>query len=109
MLACFIYKVTQALGVMELRLVKAAVGTATLTVSDLLDEMVGRGIENQYSIVGRIGHNEKLCDSHIRQISLAITGLHSDDLTRVAHVLAKGKHRFKRRPCTGLSGRLFSF
>ena len=56
-LARFIYEVTHALSVMELCLRKATVGTATLTVSDLLDKMVGHGIENQYSIVGRIGHN----------------------------------------------------
>ena len=78
---------THALRVMELRLVVQTINKANLAVSNLILELHGIFIYNDYTVVGRI------CDENEISVEASLL-LNTDDFTRVAKILTSGSTFF---------------
>ena len=78
-------KVAHSLRVVKLRISKSSLNIAHLAVSNLLNELIGRGIDDQIAIVGRISNNKKFFDVVIiGESRLVFLSPHSDHFSRVA-------------------------
>lgn len=86
-ISLLIDKVAHSLRVVKLRISKSSLNIAHLAVSNLLNELIGGGIDNQIAIVGRISNNKKFFDVVIigeSRLLLVFLSPHSDNFSRVA-------------------------
>lgn len=88
MFSLLVDKGAHSLSIIKLCIGKSSLNIASLAVSNLLNKLIGRCVDDQKAIVGRIGNNKKFFNVIIGQSRLVVLSPHSDNFSGVAQVLA---------------------